>query len=110
MRLRHPSRERLAEWLNGEPADTEDLDAHIDTCQRCSTVIEALAGQTEVPSLSVALSRVLSAPADLPQRLEERVAAKLSSREVVGLMAELFGAGLETGRLLIVESPRGEEL
>ena len=103
MRFRHPSKDRLREWLDAEMPDGEDLDTHVDTCQRCSALVEALAGEEAHPGLSVALNRVLGAPLGLPGRLEERVAAKLSSREVVGLMAELFGAGLETSRLLFVE-------
>ncbi|MFW2383302.1 MAG: hypothetical protein ACN4GZ_16230 [Acidimicrobiales bacterium] len=105
MRFRHPSKEQLSEWLIGAPADDPKLEEHIDGCDRCSSVIEALGEATASEPLVFALAQVLAAPPDLPDRLEAQVSQRLSGRELVGLMAEMFGAGVETSRLLIVDPP-----
>jgi hypothetical protein len=49
------------------------------------------------------LAVALASPPDLTQRLERAVAAKLSSRQIMEVMADLFGAGVETTRLLLME-------
>jgi hypothetical protein len=108
MRFRHPSKDKLRKWLSGANGDDPNLDAHIDTCDRCSSVIEALAESRTDESLADALAQVLAAPQGLPDRLEAQVSERLSGREVVGLMAEMFGAGVETSRLLIVDPPPRE--
>lgn len=102
MRFRHPSKDRLRDWLSGADDDPE-LEAHIDGCERCSSVIEALGDDVLDEPLGLALAQILAPPSDLSDRLQRRVNDRLSGREAVGLLAELFGAGLETGRLLIVE-------
>lgn len=109
MIFRHPSRDRLTAWLNGEEGDDRELDEHLATCHRCATVLEAIAEDEEELALTDALSRLLTAPAGLGDRLERRVLDRLSSRELVGLLAEMFGAGVETSRLLIVDPPGGTE-
>lgn len=105
MRFRHPSKERLRAWLTGAGADDQQLEDHIDGCERCASVIEAIADSSVSEPLVLALAQVLAAPRDLPVRLEQRVAQRLSGRELVGLMAEMFGAGVETSRMLIVDPP-----
>lgn len=110
MRLRHPSRERLTSWLNAADGDDPEVDAHVSTCHRCATVLEAIAEDVEELPVGEALTRVLTTPAGLGDRLERGVLARLSSRELMGLMAEMFGAGVETSRLLIVDPPpRGRQ-
>ena len=104
MRFRHPSKDRLRAWLTGADGDPQ-LEAHIDDCDRCSAVIEALGEVSTSEPLVVALAQVLAPPIDLPDRLEAQVSQRLSGREVVALMAEMFGAGVETSRLLIVDPP-----
>ena len=108
MKFRHPSKDRLRNWLSGADSDA-DLEEHIDDCDRCAAVIEALGDDALSVPLSSALAQVLEAPADLSSRLEQQVQERLGGREVFGLMAELFGAGVETGRMLIVEPPRKAE-
>jgi hypothetical protein len=95
----------LGAWLNGAIGDDPQLESHIDNCDRCSSVIEAIAEADRSEPLAMALAQVLAPPHDLPARLEAQVSQQLSGRELVGLMAELFGAGLETSRLLIVDPP-----
>ena len=105
MRFRHPSKERLRDWLFSADGDDPKLAEHIDDCERCSAVILALGDAEGEASVAAALSQVLAAPPDLPLRLEAQVSERISGREFLGLMAELFGAGVETSRLLIVDPP-----
>ena len=98
MILRHPNDEILQQWLNGEGGD--DLDEHVTTCQRCAAHIEKLEPDTE-DAIGAALAELLAPPVDLTARLEQGVAAKLSSQQIVNVIADLFGAGLETSRLLL---------
>jgi hypothetical protein len=109
MRFRHPSKDQLSTWLNGLTGDDPKLDAHIDGCDRCASVIEALGESSASEPLVFALAQVLAAPRDLPDRLETQVSERLSGRELVGLMAEMFGAGVETSRLLIVDPTPPED-
>ncbi|MDH3679269.1 MAG: hypothetical protein OEV40_04885 [Acidimicrobiia bacterium] len=102
MRLRHPNRDTLVRWLNGE--SDANLDLHVDTCQRCASNLEALESDAE-SDIGDALAEALAPPDDLTARLTEGVAAKLSSRQVMDVVADLFGAGLETTRLLLIEEP-----
>ena len=48
-------------------------------------------------------ARLVLTHADLADRLEKRVTAKLSSRPVLNVVVDLFGAGFETTRLLFIE-------
>lgn len=99
---RHPSKKVLREWLNGESEDA--VDEHVSTCERCSNDLEALAAaETTDLSLREALSTVLAPPTDLAPRIEAGVIARLESRKVLGYIADLFGAGLETTRMFITD-------
>lgn len=104
MKLRHPSKAVLRDWLTGEiePDTTVTVERHLDTCARCAATLEALEPAPETP-LGSALAIVLAPPSDLAQRLEEGVTARLSSRQMMEVVADLFGAGLETTRLLLIE-------
>ncbi len=108
MKFRHPSKEQLRDWLFSADGDDPKLEEHIDDCSRCSAVIIALGEAEGEDSVAAALSQVLAAPPDLPVRLEAQVSQRISGREFLGLMAELFGAGVETSRLLIVDPPAPE--
>lgn len=109
MFFRHPSKKSLQEWLEAPSHDATDqkVESHIDSCQRCATTIESL---VTTPDLSIgdALAAVYQAPADLSDRLERRVAARLDSRVVLDVVSDLFGAGLETSKLLLTEDPIDE--
>lgn len=106
---RHPSRDALLAWLAGEDDHHSDLDNHLATCNRCATTLEEL----ESPSgngnhVVAALAAVYRAPIDLSERLERRVVDRLDSQVILDVMTELFGAGLETGRLLLTEEAPDE--
>lgn len=108
VRFRHPSKDRLRAWLDDAGDDDQELESHIDGCSRCSSVIEAIGEAGVNETVVLALAQVLAPPSDLPDRLEAQVSERLSGRELVGLMAEMFGAGVETGRLLIVDPPTNQ--
>jgi hypothetical protein len=105
MILRHPSHAMLRDWLTGDIAElsTSNVERHLNGCERCAATLDALEPAPE-PRIADALAVVLAPPADLTQRLQRGVAAKLSSRQMVEVMADLFGAGMETTRLLLTEA------
>jgi cytochrome P450 len=98
MMLRHPNDDVLKQWLDGE--GDQDLDEHVTTCQRCATNLENMEPPSE-DAIGEALAELLAPPGDLTERLEQAVAAKLSSQQIVNVIADLFGAGFETSRLLL---------
>lgn len=103
MRLRHPSRRSLRDWLLGEE-DTK-LESHISTCEHCATRIEIIEAEESDSAVADALALVLKPPPDFTERLQERVSARLDSRQVLGVVADLFGAGFDTTKLLLSEGP-----
>ena len=104
---RHPSKRALREWLAGEI--DADVDRHVSTCDRCSNDLESLASAETDSSLRDALLAVLDPPEDLVPRVEAGVIARLESRKVLGYVADVFGAGWETSRLLLTDENRAEE-
>lgn len=98
MMLRHPNDELLQQWLDGEGG--EDLDQHVTTCQRCASNLEKMEPSGE-DAIGEALAELLAPPDDLTARLEQSVTARLSSHQIVNVIADLFGAGFETSRLLL---------
>ncbi len=104
----HPSKKALREWLWDAEGDP-DLDDHLATCERCSNTLEALELNDEAGDIASALALVLSSPTGLTERLEEKVAARLSSKEVFEVLGDLFGAGLETTVLLFGEDNQQQD-
>jgi hypothetical protein len=105
MSLRHPSNEELLRWLGdnaGEGAGDAGIDRHLSTCQRCATSLEQL-DTTGGLAIDTALAEALAPPADLIERLEEGVGARLSSRQILDVVTDIFAAGFETTRLLLTE-------
>lgn len=105
MSLRHPGQLVLRQWLTGSVDD--DVERHIDTCRRCAAVLEDLDPVADA-EIGDALAEVLAPPEDLTERLVAGVNARLSSRQVMGVVADLFGAGFETTRLLLMEEPHDD--
>lgn len=105
MFFRHPSKRALQEWL--DHGESETIDDHLADCQRCAATLEQLANDEE-PSLGDALAFAFDPPADFAERLEQKVSARLDSRVMLGVVSDLFGAGLETSKLLLLEEPTDE--
>jgi len=100
MLLRHPNKRALREWLAGEHG--AELDAHLASCQRCASVLETLDDSGDL-AIGDALAAIFAAPSDLTERLERKVTARLDSRAVLDVMTDLFGAGVETSKLLFID-------
>ena len=97
---RHPSRKRLERWFDGHEADP-DLDAHLDTCDRCASVIEELAASDD--PVHSALQSVLPVPDDLHARIEVGINSRLQNRQDLAALAEIMGIGLRTARLVFAD-------
>jgi hypothetical protein len=100
MSFRHPGNVALGRWLAG--GSDNDVERHVDSCQRCASVLEDL-DESAGLEIGDALAQALAPPDDLTERLVAGVNARLSSRQVMGVVADLFGAGIETTRLLLIE-------
>lgn len=99
--LIHPSRRRLLAWLDsGDP----DIEAHIDTCERCASKIEALSQPT--PPLSEALIAMLQPPPDLQPRLRTGIARKLQAQDDLEFVLGFLGLPWKTVQAI---SAWGEE-
>lgn len=109
MIFRHPSKRSLRAWLAGE--SSADVERHIGGCDVCAASLESLAETDDAAmdgGLSDLLASAFAVPDDLTDRLTVGVASRLDSRQVVGLMTDLFGAGLETSIILLTEHRRSE--
>ena len=108
MFFRHPSKRALREWLEQETHDPESaIDEHLDDCHRCAAILDELA-EAEEEDLSTALAAFYTPPPDLSDRLERRVVERLDSRVLLDVVSDLFGAGIETSKLLLMEEPENE--
>lgn len=93
---RHPNKRQLLQWLEGE---AEELDAHIDTCEKCALTLDELEASAEA-DLKPALLSLLAPPDDLEDRISERIAARVQSRQDIALFSSLLGVSVETGRVV----------
>lgn len=93
MSRRHPTRARLAEWLDGA---APELDDHVHYCARCA---EGLDGLDEPGSpLGEALETVLRPPDDLSVSLRGGIARRKLERADVELLTDLLALPLHTFR------------
>ncbi len=99
----HPSKRKLQSWLDDEHAPA--IDAHLATCERCASHLEGISEAHSDGSIAASLHHVLAPPPDLTATIETRVVEKLDSRQVLGYMADLFGAGIETSKLFLIDDP-----
>lgn len=106
---RHPNRQQLASWLNGEH---EHLGEHIDTCAKCASRLDDLDSSLPTASatnnvyalteeLRPALLAVLQPPEDLHERIAARIAQRLQNRDDASLFGSLLGIPVETGRIFL---------
>lgn len=106
---RHPNRQQLTSWLNG---DHDHLDEHIDSCEKCANRLGDL--DTRVPSpgnldnveairaeLRPALLTLLEPPEDLHERINERITKRLQDRSDADLFGSLLSIPIEAGRVFL---------
>lgn len=106
--IRHPSKRSLQEWLDGDTSVPIDIDNHLETCERCASFLESISEPLPDGAIGASLQRVLDPPDTFAREIETRVIAKLDSRQVLGYFADLFGAGFETSRMLLLDGPEDE--
>ncbi len=103
---RHPSTEKLRHWLVDDD-EPDELTKHIDSCDRCAAKLEQLAAGTDESldhsGIGAALNHLLAPSEGLSERVEGKVIDRLGSRQFVAVLGDLFGAGLETSKLLLTE-------
>lgn len=99
--IRHPSKRALGAWLQDD--GPSDIDGHLATCDRCASHLEAISEPRSDGAIASSLHAVLQPPRGLPEKIESRVIERLDSRQVLGYMADLFGAGLETSKLFFLD-------
>ncbi len=108
---RHPNRQQLASWLNGEHSD-HHLNEHIDECEKCAeklgdldTSLPPQGAENNVraitPELRPALLKLLQPPEDLHARITERITARLQDRSDADLFGSLLGVPIEMGRVFL---------
>ncbi|MGI9607100.1 MAG: hypothetical protein ACR2P0_13265 [Acidimicrobiales bacterium] len=95
MSTSHPDRATLDRWLDG---DRTELDAHIESCEVCSRVLDEL--EPEGVDLGPALTTATDPPAGMQRRVRSRLTARLDDRRDVELIASLFSVAGETTRIL----------
>ncbi len=97
---RHPSKKALRRWFEGE--ENAAIDKHLLTCKRCAAIIESFAEEEEFV-LPLAMSEAFDPPIDLAERLEKDVAVRLQSKYIFTAATDLFGAAIETTKILTSE-------
>ncbi len=103
--LIHPSRSKLAAWL--ESGGPDKVDHHVSNCDRCASKLESI--DTPATGLSQALQSILEAPDDLADRMNVRVETALRRREEFMLLAGLLGIPIETARIVMSSPPAGDD-
>ncbi len=100
---RHLSTKQLTSWLNGE-TDQSEHDGHLDSCSICAARLEEI-NLDNVEAISAefrpALLTLLQPPADLHDRISERIAERLQARDDASLFGSLLGVPVETSQLII---------
>lgn len=106
---RHPSSDALRRWLLGTGVDDERVSDHVANCARCAGKLEQLDIEADASlerdddRVSSALLSLLAPAEGLSERVEVSVVGRLGSRQYLGVLGDLFGAGVETSRLLLTE-------
>ncbi|MEL6892140.1 MAG: hypothetical protein AAFP84_11125 [Actinomycetota bacterium] len=133
--LLHPSRGRLTRWLDAEPDDDPRLTHHVETCDRCATLLDDLAaGTVPMPSqgsghaaevfgsvdaggapigtggaLAVAIRDAWAVPAELPDRIHQAVGRRERADRELELLIGLVSIAKDTAELLLPSEDEREE-
>lgn len=109
----HPRRALLERWLDDRlaPSAAARVGSHVEGCDRCSQLLidRADAGDAAPaqPALGAALRAVLGPPEGYTERAVATVDRRRSEPSMLAVLADLYGAGVETIRL--IASDAGEE-
>jgi hypothetical protein len=103
--LGHPSRKRLATWLDASdavPAVTE----HLETCERCAGRLEELAETSpEDDGLDREIGEALREAYAAPEGIEDRVLRSIDAREradrEMNLLLGLFSIAKDAAELML---------
>jgi len=97
MNPRHPSRQRLQRWL--DTGETRRVEAHIDQCQHCQSVLEDLTALSD--EVVAELQTATAAPADLTARTNDGVDERLRNEAALGAFVDLFTIGWDVVRAIV---------
>ncbi len=100
MRWPHPRDATLRRWLEADEPDA-GVDKHVSSCTRCSDRLVELGDTTS--TFGEFLSTMLAPDAGLADRLEGNIAAAVGTRSLLAWALDLYGAGVDTVRLLVEE-------
>jgi hypothetical protein len=98
--LFHPRAASLAAWLEA-PEPKRRIDDHVARCERCADRLVSLSDPA--PDLAEALSAHLAPVPGLTARIEGSIASAVGTRSLLAWALDLYGAGVETVRLLVEE-------
>lgn len=103
--FRHPSHSQLAAWLDGTDHDDAVITMHVDGCERCAARLDELAtgGDDEAMAVELAdaLREVYEPPADLTERVLERIDERERVNREINLFLGLFAIGKDAAELLM---------
>ncbi len=103
--LGHPSRKRLATWLDASEASPA-VTAHVETCERCAGRLEDLAaGAPDDVALDDRLGDALREAYAAPDGIEDRVLRSIDAREradrELNLLLGIFAIAKDTAELML---------
>ncbi len=104
MRSRHPSRQRLERWL--KKGETRAVQSHIDSCERCQTILESLSALEE--DVVADLQTAIAPPNDLGERTNEGVDERLRNEAAAGAFLDLFAIGWDVMRAVVEPATKTE--
>lgn len=97
MTSRHPSRQRLQRWL--ETGETRRVETHIDSCERCQTILEELSELDE--GVVAGLQTAITPPDDLGERTNDGVDERLRNEAAAAAFLDLFTIGWDFVRTVL---------
>ena len=102
----HPSRQRLQAWLDATD-EASGITEHVEQCDRCAARIEELADQvgdqeaSAITPLGEALKIAYEPPADINDRVMEKIAQRRLADREMNLLLGLFSIPKDAVELLL---------
>ena len=109
--LGHPSRKRLAAWLDATEA-APAVTAHVEQCERCAARLEEMATvESDDPLLDEAFGDALRTAYAPPVGIEERVLRSIDARQrldrEMNLLLGIFAIAKDAAELMLPDEPTG---